>query len=182
MKFRETDIPGAWVIGMDKREDERGYFARVWCANELHSLGLNAGLSQVNTALSLRAGTLRGMHFQMASHAEVKIVRCLRGAVFDVVLDLRRRSPTFRQWFGLALTPDSGEMLYIPKGCAHGYLTQADNTELLYFTSHSYVANAANGVRHDDPAFGIQWPGAINVISQADRSWPTFTNSQEYFS
>ena len=177
MNFRETEISGAWVIGLDRREDERGYFARIWCHDELQVRGLDPALSQVNTALSLRSGTLRGMHFQAAPHAEVKIARCIRGAAFDVVLDLRPASSTFRRWFGLTLTPESGEMLYVPEGCAHGYLTLADNTELLYFTSKPYAAHAAKGVRHDDPAFGVRWPDAIRVLSDADRSWPDFNFS-----
>lgn len=175
MKFRESDVEGAWVIGLERREDDRGYFARVWCHDELQARGLEPALSQVNTASSLRAGTLRGMHFQLAPHAEVKIVRCTRGAAFDVVLDLRPASRTYRRWCGLTLTPESGEMLYIPEGCAHGYLTLADNTDLLYFTSKPYAANAAKGVRYDDPAFGIRWPDAIRVISDADSSWPPFS-------
>ncbi|MBL8513004.1 MAG: dTDP-4-dehydrorhamnose 3,5-epimerase family protein, partial [Betaproteobacteria bacterium] len=157
--------------------DERGYFSRVWCQDELSRQGLNAGLSQVNTALSALQGTLRGMHFQVAPHAEVKIARCLRGAAFDVVLDLRPDSPAFRRWFGLLLTPQSGEMLYIPEGCAHGYLTMADDTELLYFSSVPYAPAAARGVCHDDPAFGIRWPADVRVISQADRSWPAFATN-----
>lgn len=178
MRFRATSIPGAWIIGLDKREDHRGYFARVWCRNELLANGLVSDLSQVNTALSTSAGTLRGMHFQKAPHDEVKIARCLRGSAYDVVLDLRQESPTFRLWYGLELTPDAGEMLYIPAGCAHGYLTLADNTELLYFTSKPYDANAASGVRYDDPAFDIRWPGKINSISDADRSWPSFLDKR----
>jgi len=175
LKFRESDVEGAWVIGLDRREDDRGYFARVWCHDELQSRGLEGALSQVNTGLSRRAGTLRGMHFQVAPHSEVKIARCTRGAAFDVVVDLRPASPTFRRWFGLTLTPESGEMLYVPEGCAHGYLTLADDTELLYFTSKPYAAHAAKGVRYDDPAFGIRWPDAIRVVSDADSSWPPFS-------
>ena len=171
VNFRECDVEGAWVVGLDRRTDDRGYFARVWCPEELQARGLNPALPQVNTALSLRSGTLRGMHFQVPPHAEVKIARCLRGAAFDVVLDLRPTSPTFRRWYGLTLTPDSGEMLYIPEGCAHGYLTLADDTELLYFTSKPYAAEAARGVRYDDPAFDIRWPAPIRIVSDADRSW-----------
>ena len=179
MKFTETGISGAWVIGLDKRVDERGYFARVWCQRELENRGLNSACVQVNTALSPKAGTLRGMHFQIAPDAEVKIARCLRGAAFDVLIDLRPESSTFRHWYGLTLTPESGEMLYVPEGCAHGYLTLTDETEVMYFTSRFYAANAAKGVRHNDPAFDIEWPAEIRVISGADKSWPDFQFSKE---
>ena len=179
MNFRETNVSGAWVIGLDKRVDARGYFARVWCNQELKSQGLNGDCVQVNTALSPHKGTIRGMHFQVSPHAEVKIARCLRGAAFDVLIDLRPASPTFCRWFGLTLTPDSGEMLYVPEGCAHGYLTLADDTEVLYFASNAYAAKAATGVRYDDPAFDIRWPAEIKVISTADRSWPDFAFFKE---
>lgn len=179
MKFAETAIPGAWVIGMEKREDERGYFARVWCDDEFRAHGLNPTHVQVNTQFSPRAGTLRGMHFQLAPHAEVKVVRCLRGAAFDVLVDLRPGSPTFRQWFGIELTPESGDMLYVPEGCAHGYLTLAEDTEVIYFTSHAYAPKSATGVRFDDPAFAIQWPRSADVVSQADRAWPDYNPPRE---
>lgn len=179
VKFTETEIPGAWVIGLDRRVDERGYFARVWCQHELDSHGLNGTCVQVNTAFSPKAGTLRGMHFQVSPHAEVKIARCLRGAAFDALIDLRPESPTFRRWYGVTLTPDSGEMLYVPEGCAHGYLTLTDETEVMYFTSRFYAADAAKGVRYDDTAFEIHWPAEIRVISGADKSWPDFQFSKE---
>ena len=174
MKFKETGISGAWIIGFDKREDDRGYFARVWCHQELLSRGLSGTCAQVNTAHSPRAGTLRGMHFQASPHAEVKIARCVRGAAFDALIDLRPDSKTFRRWFGMKLTPDSGEMLYVPEGCAHGYLTLSDDTEVMYFTSNFYAANATRGVRYDDPAFDIRWPATVKVISAVDQSWPDF--------
>lgn len=177
MKFAQVEIPGVWLIGQERRSDERGYFARVWCDEEFRAHGLNPVHVQVNTQFSPKAGTLRGMHFQRAPHAEVKVVRCLRGAVFDVAIDLRAGSPTYRKWFGTTLTPDGGDMLYVPEGCAHGYLTLADDTEVLYFTSRAYVPEAATGVRHDDASFGVRWPRSIDVISQADRTWPDFIPS-----
>ena len=174
MKFSPTQIAGAWLLSLEKRSDERGYFARMWCERELRDQGLNAAVSQINTGVSPRAGTLRGLHFQKAPHAEVKIVRCLRGEVFDVIVDLRPDSPTYRHWQGFTLAASGGEQLYIPEGCAHGYLTLAADTELMYFASVAYAPGSASGVRHDDPAFGIRWPRPIEVISTADQGWPDF--------
>jgi dTDP-4-dehydrorhamnose 3,5-epimerase len=174
MIFREGKLAGAQIIDLERREDDRGFFARMWCEREFRDRGLVDAISQINTAVSLRAGTLRGMHFQTAPHEEVKIVRCLRGAVYDVLVDLRPDSPTYRQWMGVELTAESGRMVYVPKGCAHGYLTLAGDTELMYFASCPYAPDAAKGVRFDDPAFAIRWPAAPQVISQADRSWPEF--------
>jgi dTDP-4-dehydrorhamnose 3,5-epimerase len=131
-------------------------------------------VSQINTAFSRRAGTLRGMHYQLAPHAENKFVRCTRGALYDVALDLRPESPTFKAWFGVELTAEDGRMLWIPEGCAHGYQTLSDATELLYLTSRAYEPAQARGVRYDDPAFGVAWPLEVRVISDADRGWPDF--------
>jgi dTDP-4-dehydrorhamnose 3,5-epimerase len=174
MKFSPGRIVGSFVIELEKRGDDRGYFARTWCEREFAEHGLNTRIAQVNVGVSTRAGTLRGMHYQIAPHAEVKVVRCSRGAIYDVALDLRPDSPTFRQWHGCELTQDSGRMLYIPEGCAHGYLTLTDDAELLYFTSQFYAGGSARGVRHDDPAFGIEWPAPVRVVSQADAAWPDF--------
>lgn len=171
MRFVATDIAGAHVIELDKRADERGYFARIWCQEELREHGLEPGLAQINVGFSSRRGTLRGMHYQRAPHAEVKIARCLRGAVFDVVLDLRQASPTYKQWFGLVLTPANGKALYLPEGCAHGYLTLESDSELMYTTSKPYAPESATGARFDDPAFDIDWPEEVAVVSAADRSW-----------
>ena len=174
MIFTKTKIDGVVVIDLEQRRDERGFFARQWCADEFARAGLNPKISQINTARSAVAGTLRGVHYQVAPHAEAKLVRCTRGAVFDVAVDLRSGSSTFRQWFGLELDNESGRMLYIPEGCAHGYLTLAPITDLVYQTSVSYAPNSARGVRYDDPAFGIVWPEPARVISQQDLSWPDF--------
>lgn len=174
MKFLPARVAGAFVIEMEKRTDERGYFARAWCEREFAAQGLATAISQVNVGVSARAGTLRGMHYQLAPHSEVKVVRCARGAVFDVAVDLRPGSPTFRAWHGCELTADSGRMLYVPEGCAHGYLTLTDDAELMYFTSRPYAPDAARGVRHDDPAFSIQWPRPVSTISPADAAWPDF--------
>jgi dTDP-4-dehydrorhamnose 3,5-epimerase len=174
MRFSPAPIAGCHVIELDKRVDERGYFARTWCAQELATHGLEMQIAQVNVGVSDKKGTLRGMHYQSAPHAEIKVVRCSRGAVYDVAVDLRPESPTFKRWYGLELTHESARMLYVPEGCAHGYLTLTEDTELLYFTSHVYAASSAHGVRYDDPAFGIEWPAPIRVVSRADATWPDF--------
>jgi dTDP-4-dehydrorhamnose 3,5-epimerase len=174
VKFTPGTVAGCFVIDIDKRVDERGYFARIWCERELAEHGLNARMSQVNIGANIKAGTLRGMHYQLAPHAEVKLVRCSRGAVYDVAVDLRPGSTTFRRWQASELSEASGRMLYIPEGCAHGYLTLTDNVELMYFTSEAYAPDAARGVRHDDPAFSIEWPAPASTISPADAAWPDF--------
>jgi dTDP-4-dehydrorhamnose 3,5-epimerase len=172
VKFTECSVSGAFIVEPERREDERGFFARLWCGQEFASRGLAGQVAQINTGVSPRRGTLRGMHYQVAPHEEVKIVRCVRGAVFDVAVDLRPGSPTYRQWAGVDLTADNARMLYVPAGCAHGYLTLTDDTEVIYLASHAYAAASARGVRYDDPAFGIAWPGAALVVSSADRAWP----------
>jgi len=174
LKFISTNVDGAFVIEPEPRRDERGYFARVWCARELTDRGLAAAIAQINTGVSPHRGTLRGLHFQAAPHAEVKIARCVRGAVFDVVVDLRRASPTFGRWHGVELTAENARQLYVPEGCAHGYLTLVEDTELVYSTTHAYAPAAAGGVRFDDPAFGIAWPFAPALVSAADRTWPLY--------
>jgi dTDP-4-dehydrorhamnose 3,5-epimerase len=174
MIFTKTKIPGVFVIELEPRRDERGFFARQWCADEFTRAGLDPRVAQINTARSVSAGTLRGMHYQEAPHAEGKLVRCTRGAVFDVAVDLRADSATFCQWFGIELDDESGRMLYIPEGCGHGYLTLAPNTDLGYQASVPYAPGSARGVRHDDPAFDIVWPAPIKVISAQDQNWPSF--------
>ncbi len=172
MIFRDTPLPGAYVLEPERIEDQRGFFARIWCKNELRARGLSCELAQSNVGFSRRRGTLRGLHFQRPPHAEVKIVRCTRGSVFDVIVDLRPESPTYRRWFGVELSEENGKMLYVPEGCAQGYLTLADNTEIYYHTSEFYHPESASGVRYDDPEFGIAWPGEIAVMSQQDQHWP----------
>jgi dTDP-4-dehydrorhamnose 3,5-epimerase len=172
MKFSEGKIPGAYVVELERRNDARGWFARSWCAREFADHGLSSAIAQVNAQFSPRAGTLRGLHYQEAPHAEVKIVRCTRGAIFDVIVDLRPGSPACGQWMGRELTAEEGAMLYAPEGCAHGYLTLADDTEVTYFTSAFYAPECARGVRFDDPAFGIEWPAPVRVVSDQDRQWP----------
>ena len=174
MIFTETELAGAFIIEPERREDDRGFFARVWCRRELEEHGLNPRVAQVNVGLTLRKGGLRGLHFQLAPCWEVKIVRCTMGALFDVIVDLRPGSPTFKRWVGVELTAATGRMMYVPKGFAHGYQTLADDTEMSYQTSEFYAPELGRGVRYDDPAFGIRWPLPVTSISDADRSWPTF--------
>ena len=174
MQFTATPLPGVFVIELKKITDDRGFFARAWCRDTLVAQGLNGGQTQLNVGFSHRKGTLRGMHFQKAPHAEVKIVRCTRGAVFDVAVDLREGSATRGQWFGVELTADNHKQLYIPEGFAHGYQTLTDDSEIEYSTTHVYAAASAGGVRYDDPTFGIRWPLPVSVISEADRKWADF--------
>lgn len=174
MIFTETGLSGVYVIDLQERSDERGFFARSFCRHELEAHGLNPEIAQINLALSLKRGTLRGMHYQSAPHREAKLVRCTRGALFDVALDLRPTSPTHKQWFGVELSADNHKAFYIPEGFAHGYLTLADNTELSYQTSDFYFPDCVRGVRFDDAAFAIAWPEEIRVVSDADRNWPEY--------
>jgi dTDP-4-dehydrorhamnose 3,5-epimerase len=158
MKFLRTKLPGPYVIELDRQEDERGFFARAWCQEEFAAHGIDLQVVQCNISFNRRKGTLRGLHYQVAPHAEKKVVRCTRGAIYDVILDLRPESPTFKQWFAAELTAENYRMLYIPVGFAHGLQTLADDTEVFYLMSESYHPESARGVRWDDPAFGIQWP------------------------
>lgn len=176
MNFWETPVPGAYVIEPERRNDDRGFFARIWCKNELRERGLEAELAQSNAAFSHRKGTLRGLHFQEAPHAEVKIVRCTRGSVFDVIVDLRYDSPSYKGWFGVELSEDNEKMLYVPRGCAQGYITLTDNAEIYYHTSEFYHPESASGVRYDDPEFGIEWPVEVSMISKQDREWQEYSN------
>ena len=181
MIFKETTLSGAFVIEPEKINDHRGYFARVWCAKELQQRGLKKELLQSNVGFSVRRGTLRGLHFQRIPHAEVKIVRCTRGAMFDVIVDLRPESSSYKRWFGVELSEENSKMIYVPEGFAQGYLTLMDNTEMNYHTSELYSPEAASGVRYDDPAFGIQWPMVPTVVSEQDRSWPLIEQRQEVY-
>lgn len=174
MIFTNTSLPGVMRIELEKRSDERGYFARSWCRREFEEEGLNADIVQMNFGFSPRAGTLRGVHWQDPPHAEVKIVRCLRGALYDVIVDIRPDSPTRGQWEAFELTAENGAAIYVPEGFAHGYQTLAGDTELAYMTTHEYAPVSARGVRYDDPALQIEWPLPISVISEQDRNWPDF--------
>lgn len=174
MTFTETGLQGAYAIHPTRIADHRGYFARAFCQSEFGALGLRSDVAQMNVAFNPKTGTLRGMHFQEAPHAEAKLVRCTRGALFDVIVDLRPGSPTLGRWFGAELSAENGVQLYAPEGFAHGYQTLMPDSEICYLTSASYAPAAARGVRFDDPVFGIAWPLPVSAISDADRQWPDF--------
>ena len=177
MIFHETELSGAYVIEPEPLEDERGFFARVFDADELAARGLETRFVQWSVSHNVRAGTLRGLHLQSAPHEETKIVRATAGALYDVIVDLRRESSTFKQWVAVELSAENGRSLYIPKGFAHGFQTLAEAAEVFYAISTRYEPSAAAGVRWDDPAFGIEWPEAERrTISEKDRSWPDFTS------
>jgi dTDP-4-dehydrorhamnose 3,5-epimerase len=174
MTFHPTKLPGVCEIRIQPLTDERGFFARSWCRREFENRGLNPALAQCNISFNTCTGTLRGMHYQAPPYAEAKIVRCTHGAIYDVVVDLRRDSPTFKAWIGVALSARERNMLYVPEGCAHGFLTLEDRSEVFYQMSEFYHPEAARGVRWDDPAFQIAWPAAPQVISERDRTYPDF--------
>ncbi len=174
MIFTETKIPGAFVIDLEKRGDDRGFFARVFCQDEFRDRGLVNHFIQVNDSHSAHAGTLRGMHYQLGDHGETKLVRCIRGRLYDVVLDLRPASPTFGQSVGAELSAENRRMMYVPRGCAHGFVTLDDDTEAFYFVDALYAPTHERGVRWNDPAFNIDWPRLPAVLSDKDRGHRDF--------
>jgi dTDP-4-dehydrorhamnose 3,5-epimerase len=174
MIFTRTRLAGLWLVEIEPRADERGHFARTWCAREFAEHGLDTRLVQASLSFNRRRGTLRGMHFQHPPHAEVKLVRCTRGALWDVAIDLRPSSPTYCCWQAFELTAENAAALYIPEGFAHGFQTLADDTEVFYQMSAFYAPDAAAGVRHDDPAFGIQWPLPVTSMTPRDAAWPDY--------
>ncbi len=174
MTFQESKLPGVFEIHLEPRVDERGFFARSWCRNEFESHGLNPNLVQCSVSFNTRKGTLRGIHYQAAPYAETKIVRCTKGAIYDVVVDLRPQSPTFKEWIAVVLTAENRHIVYVPEGCGHGFLTLEDETEVFYQMSEFYNAESAQGARWNDPAFQIVWPGKVEVISERDRTYPNF--------
>jgi len=174
--FTETELPGAYIIELRKLRDERGFFARSWCQKEFEEQGLVARLVQANVSFNTKKGTLRGMHYQEPPYAETKLVRCTRGAIFDVIIDLRRDSPTYLQWIGVELSADDYKMLFVPEQFAHGFQTLQDNSEVTYQVSQFYTPGSERGIRYNDPAFGITWPFAVEVISNKDQSWPDFSS------
>jgi dTDP-4-dehydrorhamnose 3,5-epimerase len=172
MRIVESDVADAMVIEIDRIEDERGYFARVWDDQEFARAGMTVPWRQANVGFSERVGTLRGMHYQAAPAAEWKLVRCTRGSVFDVAVDLRPESRSRGNWVGFELSAENGRMLLIPPGCGHGYMTLEAQSEIIYLTSAAYAPELAGGVRWDDPRFGIAWPAVPTVISPQDSTWP----------
>jgi dTDP-4-dehydrorhamnose 3,5-epimerase len=176
MRFLPTELAGAVLIEPERRSDERGFFVRIFCEAEFAAAGLATHFPQANASGNPRAGTLRGLHYQRPPHAEIKVVRCTRGAIFDVILDLRHGSPSHGRWQGFTLSAANGHMLYVPEGFAHGYQTLEDDTEVSYRVSHPYAPGAEAGLRWDDPAFAIAWPRPVTALSQKDASWPDFVS------
>ena len=175
MIFQQTKLRGAYIIELKLIEDHRGFFARAWCKDEFTQHGLNVDVVQSNVGFSKAKGTLRGMHYQIAPYEETKLVRCTMGSIYDVIIDLRPDSPTYKQWVGVELTATNYKMIYLPEGFAHGYQTLTDHSETFYQTSQFYSPEASRGVRYDDPAFGIEWPMETRIISAADNGWPDYS-------
>ncbi len=174
MRFTETRLRGAYIVEAERIADERGFFALTWARNEFVERGLNPDLAQCNLSYNHHKGTVRGMHWQAAPHAETKLVRCTRGGIYDVIVDIRADSPTYLQWVGVELTAENRRALYIPEGCAHGFQTLEDDSEVLYMITEYYTPAAARGMRWDDPAIGLTWPHPISVISARDAEYPDF--------
>jgi len=177
VKFTETPLGGVWVIELEPIEDERGWFARTFDAVDFAAHGIQAPVVQCNASYNARSGTLRGLHYQADPHGEPKLIRCVAGAIFDVAVDLRSESATRCGWYGAELSEENGRMLFVPAGLAHGFQTLRDGCQVLYQMGHGYAAEAARGVRWDDPAFGIQWPpepSGGRIISERDRGYPDF--------
>lgn len=180
MKFFETKLKGAYIIDLERLEDERGFFARTFCKNEFSEYGLHSNWVQSSISFSIKRGTLRGMHYQVAPYEEAKLVRCTMGAIYDVIVDLRPDSNTFKQWTGVELAAEKRKMFYIPKGFAHGFLTLIDQTEVFYQMSEFYHPESARGIRWDDPSFQIHWPTELQIISERDRQYPDFSRKAGY--
>lgn len=172
MRFTPTPIPGAWTIDPAPHADARGWFARAWCVEEFAAQGIAFTPLQANMGVSRQAGTVRGLHYQVAPHEEAKLMRCTAGAVFDVLVDLRTESSTYGRWFGVELSAENSRMLYVPPLCAHGYQTLVDGAAIYYLTSAMYAPSAVRGLRYDDPAVGIRWPRPVTTLSDQDRGWP----------
>jgi dTDP-4-dehydrorhamnose 3,5-epimerase len=174
MIFHPTPLLGAFTIELEKKGDERGFFARTFCVKEFEQYNIEHRIVQINNSFSAHKGTLRGLHYQLEPHAETKIVRCIRGALYDVILDLRKDSSTFGHWYGAELTAENRMMMVVPKGFAHAFLTLEDNTEAIYLVSEYYAPHAERGIRWNDPRFGISWPIQPTTVSDKDQKWPDF--------
>lgn len=174
MLFHQAKLPDVYEIQIESHLDERGFFARTWCKKEFEANGLNSALVQCSISFNKKKGTLRGIHYQTGPYAEAKLVRCTRGAIYDVVVDLRRSSPEFKNWVAVVLTAENRKALYVPEGLAHGFLTLEEDTEVFYQMSEFYYPESAGGVRWNDPAFGISWPSSVEVISERDKTYPDF--------
>lgn len=175
MIFKEAEIEGAYIIELNKHEDKRGFFARSYCENEFKDEGISFSPVQANIGYSRNKHTLRGLHYQVNPHAEAKLVRCVKGKLYDVIVDLRQDSRTYGEWTGVVLDSDNHTMFFVPEGCAHGYQTLADETEISYMVSAFYEPDAERGIRWNDPAFDIEWFNTENlIISEKDQNWPDF--------
>ena len=174
MKFQETKIKGLWLVELNKLEDQRGFFSRAWCQDEFAGKGITAEITQANISMSVMPFTIRGMHYQVGEDAETKSVRCINGALFDVAVDLRPDSTTYKEWFGVELNDENNLMLVVPEGCAHGFLTLKPNTTAYYQVSNSYAPDAERGFRWDDPSFSIDWPSIPQEMSDKDRNWTNY--------
>ena len=175
MKFNSTDIDGLYYVDIEKLKDERGFFGRAFCLKEFEEIGLDSEICQANISFNHRAGTLRGMHYQKPPYQESKFIRCIRGSIYDVVIDLRKNSPTYCHSFGIELNDENRTALFVPKDFAHGFVTLKDDTEVIYMVSQSYVPNAEEGIRWDDPFFAIDWPINPSLVSSKDAQWPDFS-------
>ena len=178
MQFTETPLKGAWIIDLKRIGDDRGYFARTFCAREFAEHGLITEFVQANTSAAAKAGTIRGLHYQTDPAPEAKLMRCTRGAIFDVIVDMRPGSDTWGKWFGVELTPENARALYVPEHFAHGFMTLKDDTEVHYMVTGFYAPDAERGVGFDDPAVGIEWPMPAQVVSDKDRAWPSIAESR----
>jgi dTDP-4-dehydrorhamnose 3,5-epimerase len=178
MKFTPGDIEGMWIIETQPVVDHRGYFARVWCEEEFAHYGLKSSWPQQNLQHSPQTGTMRGLHYQVPPHAEIKLVRCTRGSVFDVAVDLRPGSPTYGHWVGNELSADTHDAVWVPRGCAHGYVTLEPNSDVFYLTSNEYVPESVRGIRYDDPRFNISWPISIDLVPDGYDTWTDFTDEE----
>lgn len=174
MLFNETELKGAFIVDLEQRADNRGFFARTWCQHEFEQQGMVARIVQANMSYNIHKGTLRGMHFQNAPYMETKLVRAVRGAIYDVIIDLRADSPTYKRWIGVELTADNRRALFVPEGFGHGFQTLTDDADVMYQVSEFYTPGAEGGLRYNDPAFDIQWPLPVSVISDKDASWADF--------
>lgn len=174
MRFEPLDLPGAWLVTTEPAQDSRGYFARTFCEKEFREKGLETRFAQHSTSFTKTVGSIRGLHYQRSPDLETKLVRCTRGAIYDVIVDLRRGSPSFGRWIAIELSADHGTQLYIPRGFAHGFQTLEPDTEILYLISPAYVPGGAAGVRYDDPSLSINWPLPVTEISERDRTLPPF--------
>lgn len=177
MRFTATEVEGCWLLGLEPRTDDRGAFARAYCREQLAAMGVDMPVAQANLVTTHGAGTVRGLHYQLPPSAEIKLIRAVRGALFDVVLDLRRDSPTYGRWTGRELSVENGAALLVPEGCAHGYQTLVDDTDAFYLASAPYDGPRERGVHHADPAVDIRWPLSATLVSDKDRALPALADA-----